>query len=83
MPEIKNLANNIAKIRKEMKETQADFAAHCDIGTGTLNLIENQRTDPRLSSIQKIAAYTGLTVPELLSKEEDNENLSAEERHNH
>lgn len=83
MPEIKNLANNIAKIRKEMKETQADFAAHCDIGTGTLNLIENQRTDPRLSSIQKIAAYTGLTVPELLSKEKDNENLSAEERHNH
>ena len=81
MPEIKNLAENTARIRKEMKETQLDFATHCDIGAGTLNLIENQRTDPRLSSIQKIAAYTGLTVPELLSKEETNETLSAEVRH--
>lgn len=72
MPEIKNLADNIAKIRKNMKETQEQFAAHCDLGTGTLNLMENQRTDPRLSSIQKVAAYTGLTVPELLSKEKPN-----------
>ena len=75
MPEIKNLAENIARIRKEMKETQADFAAHCDIGAGTLNLMENQRTDPRLSSIQKVAAYTGLTVPELLSREDTYEGL--------
>lgn len=76
MPELKNLADNIAKIRKNMNETQEQFAAHCDLGTGTLNLMENQRTDPRLSSIQKVAAYTGLTVPELLSKENtDNEQI--------
>lgn len=67
MPEIKNLAQNISKIRKELKETQADFAANCGLGTGTLNMIENQKSDPKLSSIQKIAAYTGQTVPELLS----------------
>lgn len=79
MPELKILANNIAKIRKDMKETQEEFAAHCDLGTGTLNLMENQRTDPRLSSIQKVAAYIGCTVPELLSKEmPDNEQVYVE-----
>lgn len=82
MPEIKNLAENIKRIRKEMKETQLDFAAHCGLGTGTYNAIENQRSDPKLSSIQKIAAYVDKTVPELLSKEEY-ENISLKERHDH
>ena len=79
MPEYKILADNTTRLRKQLKETQAEFAAHCDIASGTLNLIENQRTDPRLSSIQKIAAYTGATVPELLSKKEDyNEQIHSE-----
>lgn len=82
MPEIKFLAKNIKKIRKEMKETQSDFAAHCGLGTGTLNAMERQLSDPKLSSIQKIAAYVDKTVPELLSEEKTNENISAEERHN-
>lgn len=72
MPEFENLAQNIARVRKQMKETQEEFAAHCDIASGTLNLMENQKTDPRLSSIQKVAAYIGCTVPELLSKEKPN-----------
>lgn len=73
MPEVRILAKNIAQKRKELKETQADFAAHCGLGTGTLNMIENQKSDPKLSSIQKIAAYTGQTVPELLSETSENE----------
>ena len=81
MPEIKNLSDNIKRIRKEMKETQLDFAAHCGLGTGTLNAIERQLSDPKLSSIQKIAAYVDKTVPELLSKEEDNEPIPPAERY--
>ena len=83
MPEIKFLAKNIKKIRKEMQETQLDFAAHCGLGTGTLNAIERELSDPKLSSIQKIAAYVDMTVPELLSEDQNNENLSTKERHNH
>ena len=81
MPEIGYLAKNTRRIRKELKETQENFAAHCGIGTGTLNAIERELSDPKLSSIQKIAAYVDRTVPELLSKEETNETLSAEVRH--
>ena len=82
MPELGHLAKNTRKIRKEMQETQADFAAHCGIGTGTLNAIERELSDPKLSSIQKIAAYVDMTVPELLSEDQNNENLSTKERHN-
>ena len=82
MPEIGYLAKNTKRIRKEMKETQENFAAHCGIGTGTLNAIERELSDPKLSSIQKIAAYVDKTVPELLSEDKTDENLSAEERHN-
>lgn len=81
MPEIGYLAKNTRKIRKEMKETQESFAAHCGIGTGTLNAIERELSDPKLSSIQKIAAYVDKTVPELLSEDTNNETLSAKERH--
>ena len=81
MPENGYLATNTKNLRKKMRETQADFASHCGIGTGTLNAIERELSDPKLSSIQKIAAYVDKTVPELLSKEEDNESLPVEERH--
>ncbi len=82
MPEFKHLSENTRKLRKLLKETQEEFAENCGMGTGTLNAIERELTDPRLSSIQKIAAYTGWTVPELLSSEEyHNEQILHEERY--
>ena len=49
-----------------MNETQFDFADHCGISVDTLSYIERERTDLRLSTIQKIAAYADMTVSELL-----------------
>ena len=46
------------------------FAARCDISTEALSLLERERSDPKLSTIQKVAAYTGYTVSELLNVEE-------------
>ncbi len=66
MPEREKVADRLRKIRRKLKENQADFAANCDISTDTLSLIEREQTDIKLSTLQKIAAYTGLTVSELL-----------------
>ena len=70
MPEYEILAQNLKKIRKEMNEAQMDFAAHCGISPDIISMIENERTDPKISTIQKIAAYADQTVSELLRKEE-------------
>ena len=66
MPEFEKLADRLRKIRRKIKENQADFAAHCDISSDTLSLIEREQTDVKLSTLQKIASYTGLSVSELL-----------------
>ena len=70
MPENKILAENLKKIRKDMKKSQMEFAAECGISTEILSLIERGKTDPKLSTIQKIAAYTDYTVAELFIENE-------------
>ena len=67
MDDMTLLAGNIKAIRKKMKQSQAEFAFNCDISVETLSLIEREKTDPRLSSIQKIAAYSGASVRDLFS----------------
>ncbi len=71
MPEFDHLSDNLKSIRIKMKESQIDFAANCGISTEILSLMERKRTDPKLSTLQKIAAYTNMTVSELLSRRID------------
>lgn len=66
MPENAALAKAVKTLRKEMQQNQFDFASNCGISIETLSLIEREKTNPRLETIQKIAAYTDLTVAELL-----------------
>ena len=69
MPERVALARNIKAIRKQMHESQIDFAAHCGISTEALSLLERELSDPKLSTIQKVAAYSDCTVSDLLKTE--------------
>ncbi len=71
MPEFEALAQNIKKKRKEMGETQLVFGMNCGVSTDEISHIETGKTNPKLKTIQNIAAYTGLTVSELLTKEGD------------
>lgn len=66
MPENAALAKAVKTLRKEMQQNQFEFASNCGISIETLSLIEREKTNPRLETIQKIAAYTDLTVAELL-----------------
>ena len=68
MPEFMTLASNLKVIRKEMGETQEIFAWHCDMSVEELSLLERRRSDPKLSTLQKVASYTNLTVSELLDR---------------
>ena len=66
MPELEALAKNTKAKRKELRETQLTFALNCGLCEDEISDIENQNTDPKLSTIQNIAAYVGLTVSDLL-----------------
>ena len=71
MPETDALAKRVKALRNEMKKSQVEFAADIGINTEGLSLIERAKTDVKLSTLQKIAAYTGYTVSELLNVESD------------
>lgn len=67
MDDMTLLAGNVKAIRKKLKQSQAEFVFNCDISVETLSLIEREKTNPRLSSIQKVAAYSGVSVRDLFS----------------
>ncbi|MBR5515443.1 MAG: helix-turn-helix transcriptional regulator [Clostridia bacterium] len=69
MPEIKVLAQRVLKFRNDLGENQFEFAEKCGISVYTVSAIESQNCNPRLETLQKIAAYTGSTVSELLMVE--------------
>ena len=71
MPEYAILSKNVKRLRTQMKMSQLRFAMECDISLDILSLIEREKTNPRLSTLQKIAAYTGKTVAELLTPPEE------------
>ena len=69
MPEIKILSNKLRALRHELGKTQVEFSAEIGISEDEVSKLECERTDPKLSTLQKIAAYTGMTVSELLAEE--------------
>ena len=74
MPEMEILSQHVKRIRKGMGMTQATFAPQVGICEEELSLIERGKAkDVKLSTMQKIAAFTGWTVSELLRVETENE----------
>ena len=74
MPEMEILSQRVKRIRKDMGMTQATFAPQIGICEEELSLIERGKAkDVKLSTMQKIAAFTGWTVSELLRVETENE----------
>lgn len=68
MEEQSILSKKLKSIREEMNESQMEFAYNCGISTETLSLIEREKVNPNLDTLQKIAAYLGITVSELLKE---------------
>ena len=68
MPEFEALAHNLKLIRKVKQINQEDFAAECGISVETLSLLECEKVDFRMTTLQKIAAYVGCETPELIKK---------------
>ena len=49
------------------------MASEMGLSTEEISLLERGKTDPKLSTLQKIAAHMGITVSELLKIDEEEE----------
>lgn len=70
MPETDALAKKIKAYRKEQSKNQFEMACEAGLSIEEISLIERGKTDPKLSTLQKIAAYMGVTVSSLLEVEQ-------------
>ncbi|APU69491.1 helix-turn-helix domain-containing protein [Christiangramia flava] len=60
---------NIRKIRNVKKLSQQAFAELFDLKRATLGAYEEERSEPKLETIIKIANYFSITIDDLLTKE--------------
>lgn len=70
MPETMTLAMRVKEYRKSQAKSQLDMAFEMGISVEEISRIERGMTDPRLSTLQKIAAHMGITVSNLLELEQ-------------
>ena len=70
MNENEIIARNIRAARKGLMESQMVFAANCGLSVEEISLLEREKADPKLSTLQMIASYIGEPVTYLLSEKE-------------
>ena len=68
MNDVEKVGEQIKAIRSLMKETQEEFAEHCDISPEAVSSIERSVYLPRLETLQKISEYTGICPSSLLNE---------------
>lgn len=66
MPERIYLAQYIKNYRKKNKLSQFEMAEECGVHSDTISSIEREQENLKLETLQKLAAYIGCTVSEML-----------------
>ena len=68
MPYKRILADNLITFRTIENISQEETSFRTEISKHTINLIENQKANVRLDTLEKLACYTGLTISELFTE---------------
>ncbi len=80
MPEKAALAKFTITDRHKKGESQFTYAEKCGVSTEYLSLIEREKANPSLETLQRIAAYSGATVAEILTVHKSNNSESQKEK---
>ena len=67
------IGNRIRILRAELRMTQEEFAKTLNTATSTVCNWENDKATPKISSLKRIADLAGISVAELIGKEEKEE----------
>lgn len=78
MEELKNLAENLLKLRKRAGKTQKEVAADVEITAAALSSYENGRKQPQLDYLVRLANYYGVTLDWLCGLEDKTEMLGSD-----
>ncbi len=62
----KSIGLRIKELREAKGLDQKSFAFYCEIGRTQLHMIENGKTNPRLSTLMKIATALEISVSQLV-----------------
>ena len=69
MPYKRILAENLAEFRQFEGISQMEIAFRSGVSKETISLIEREQSNVRLDVLERLAAYTGLTISELFTKD--------------
>jgi len=58
-----DLGSTIKNFRKQRKQTQQEFAAHCGITQTYLSQIENNLKEPNISTLTEISKQLNIPLP--------------------
>ena len=67
------IGNRIRILRAELRMTQGEFANLLNTATSTVCNWENDKMTPKISNLKRIAFLAGISVEELICKEERQE----------
>ena len=67
------IGKRIRILRAELRMTQEEFAKTLNTATSTVCNLENDKVTPKISSLKRIADLAGISVVELIGKEEKKE----------
>lgn len=68
MPYRRILADNLLTFRRLENISQEEISFRTEISKYTISLIERCKTNVSLDILEKLACYTGLTIPELFTE---------------
>jgi transcriptional regulator with XRE-family HTH domain len=66
--EVQGLGYNIFTLRNNLRLTQEELAQKCGVTQQFIQMLENGKKNPSVSTLKKLAAALGVTVDELIGK---------------
>ena len=73
---LENFAREMRTRRKEAGLSQEALAEKTDVSMALISEIERGIANPTIQTLEKIATYFNVTVPEILSNEENSESIA-------
>ena len=74
-----SIEKNIKRIREARKMSQKEVVVAIDMGAAQYSRIESGKTEPSISTLERIAKALGVKIADLFANEEDLADMSAQD----